>query len=174
MEVYWSITTRPSCTASCKNKGLWHYHRGRQWHPLQCSCLENPRDGGACWAAVCGVAQSQTRLKWLSSSSSRHHQRNPTSTQKFAVVSTSLSFSVNEAWTLTAATWLFGTLVHHLLGLLTFQVKPLSLAPTSYPSIYCPVMQQAGPARTQEHIPQPKGAEQILFGNYHARLFSLY
>ena len=37
--------------------------------PLQCSCLENPRDGGAWWAAVSGVAQSQTRLKWLSSSS---------------------------------------------------------------------------------------------------------
>ena len=32
-------------------------------NPLQCSCLENPRDGGAWWAAVSGVAQSQTRLK---------------------------------------------------------------------------------------------------------------
>ena len=31
--------------------------------PLQCSCLENPRDGGAWWAAVYGVAQSRTRLK---------------------------------------------------------------------------------------------------------------
>ena len=40
-------------------------------NPLQYSCLENPRDGGACWAAVCGVAQSRTRLKQLSSSSSR-------------------------------------------------------------------------------------------------------
>ena len=39
-------------------------------NPLQCSCLENPRDGGAWWAAICGVAQSQTRLKRLSSSSS--------------------------------------------------------------------------------------------------------
>ena len=39
-------------------------------NPLQCTCLENPRDGGAWWAAVYGVAQSQTRLKWLSSSSS--------------------------------------------------------------------------------------------------------
>ena len=39
-------------------------------NPLQCSCLKNPRDGGAWWAAVYGVAQSQTRLKWLSSSSS--------------------------------------------------------------------------------------------------------
>ena len=38
-------------------------------NPLQCSCLENPRDGGACWVAVYGVAQSQTRLKQLSSSS---------------------------------------------------------------------------------------------------------
>ena len=37
--------------------------------PLQCSCLENPRDGGAWWAAVYGVAQSWTRLKRLSSSS---------------------------------------------------------------------------------------------------------
>ena len=39
-------------------------------NPLQCSCLENLRDGRAWWAAVCGVAQSQTRLKQLSSSSS--------------------------------------------------------------------------------------------------------
>ena len=31
-------------------------------NPLQCSCLENPRDGGAWWAAVYGVAQSRTRL----------------------------------------------------------------------------------------------------------------
>ena len=38
--------------------------------PLQYSCLENPRDGGAWWAAVYGVTQSRTRLKWLSSSSS--------------------------------------------------------------------------------------------------------
>ena len=38
-------------------------------NPLQCSCLENPRDGGAWWAAIYRVAQSQTRLKQLSSSS---------------------------------------------------------------------------------------------------------
>ena len=38
--------------------------------PLQCSCLENPRDGGAWWATICGVTQSRTRLKRLSSSSS--------------------------------------------------------------------------------------------------------
>ena len=39
-------------------------------NPFQSSCLENPRDGGAWWAAVSGVAQSRTRLKQLSSSSS--------------------------------------------------------------------------------------------------------
>ena len=38
-------------------------------NPLQCSCLENPRDGGAWWAAISGVAQSWTRLMRLSSSS---------------------------------------------------------------------------------------------------------
>ena len=40
-------------------------------NPLQCSCLESPRDGGAWWAAVYEIAQSRTRLKRLSSSSSR-------------------------------------------------------------------------------------------------------
>ena len=39
-------------------------------NPVQCSCLENPRDRGACWAAVYGVTQIRTRLTWLSSSSS--------------------------------------------------------------------------------------------------------
>ena len=39
-------------------------------NPLQCSCLENPRDRGAWWAAIYGVEQSRTRLKRLSSSSS--------------------------------------------------------------------------------------------------------
>ena len=42
-------------------------------NPLQCSCREKPRDGGTWWAAVYGVAQSWTRLKRLSSSSSRHN-----------------------------------------------------------------------------------------------------
>ena len=44
---------------------------------LQCSCLENPRDKGAWWAAVYGVAQSQTWLKWLSISSYFVHSRCP-------------------------------------------------------------------------------------------------
>ena len=51
----------------------FHFHfplsciREGNGNPLQCSCLENPRDGGAWWAAVSGVAQSWTRLKLLSS-----------------------------------------------------------------------------------------------------------
>ena len=53
-----------------------HFHfslsciREGNGNPLQCSCLDNPRDGGAWWTAVYGVAQSRTRLKGLSSSSS--------------------------------------------------------------------------------------------------------
>ena len=49
---------------SCLGKG--------NGNPLQCSCLENPRDGGAWWAAVYGVTQSWTWLKRLSSSSSSY------------------------------------------------------------------------------------------------------
>ena len=58
-----------SDTAEC------HFHfslsciGGGNGNPLRCSCLENPRDGGAWWAAVYGVAQSRTRLTRLSSSS---------------------------------------------------------------------------------------------------------
>ena len=43
-------------------------HWRRKWQPTPVFCLENPRDKGASWAAVYGVAQSRTRLKWLSSS----------------------------------------------------------------------------------------------------------
>ena len=50
------------CSLSCIAEGTGN--------PLQCSRLENPKDGGAWWAAVHGVAQSRTRLKRLSSSSS--------------------------------------------------------------------------------------------------------
>ena len=48
--------------------GIMFWQR-RQWHPLQCFCLQNPRDGRAWWAAIYGAAQSRTQLKRLSSSS---------------------------------------------------------------------------------------------------------
>ena len=53
---------------SCRGEG--------NGNPLQCACLENPRDGEAWWAAVYGVAQSWTRLKPLSSSSSSKYLLN--------------------------------------------------------------------------------------------------
>ena len=49
----------------------WNINMSKPYaNPLQHSCLENPKDGGACKAAIYGVTQSWTRLKWLSSSSS--------------------------------------------------------------------------------------------------------
>ena len=56
-------------------------------NPLQGSCLENPRDGGGWWAAICGVAQSWTWLKRLSSSSS--------SLRKWAVLGTHFTTPLN-------------------------------------------------------------------------------
>ena len=53
-------------------------------NPLQCSCLEHPKDRGAWWAAIYGVAQSRTRLKWPGSSSSR---------KPYALVTGSVQFS---------------------------------------------------------------------------------
>jgi len=59
---------RADCTALLATP-IWENGEGNG-NPLQCSCLENPRDGGAWWAAVYGVAQSRTRCERLSSSSS--------------------------------------------------------------------------------------------------------
>ena len=53
-------------------------------NPLQCSCLENPRDGGAWWAAVYGVAQSRTRL------SNKHSAQHGTDTRHLAPAATSV------------------------------------------------------------------------------------
>ena len=56
-------------------------------NPLQCSCLENPRDGGAWWAAVYGVAQSRTQLKRLSSSSNdRKEERSQINGLRFNLI----------------------------------------------------------------------------------------
>ena len=63
-------------------------------NPLQCSCLENPRDGGAWWAAIYGVAQSPTRLKRLSSSSSSSSSSIPDG------ITDSMDMSLSEFWEL--------------------------------------------------------------------------
>ena len=78
----WKIHGRRSLVG-CSPWGRWgldtterlHFHFSLSCtgegngNPLQCSCLENPKDGGAWWSVIYGVAQSRTRLKWLSSSS---------------------------------------------------------------------------------------------------------
>ena len=79
----WKIpwTEEPGRLQSLGLRGVKHYwatslslftfmHGEGGGNPLQCSCLQNPRDWGAWWAAVSGVAQSRTRLKQFSSSSS--------------------------------------------------------------------------------------------------------
>ena len=63
LQSMWSLTVRHDWATSLSRIGEGN------GNPLQYSCLENPRDGRAWWAAVYGVKQSQTWLKWLSSSS---------------------------------------------------------------------------------------------------------
>ena len=85
-------------------------------NPLQCSCLENPRDGGAWWAAVYGVAQSRIRLNRLSSSSSMNgqfsvsHQQVPLSGMYLKSIKTQIGesifwilFVLQGCWELTEA-----------------------------------------------------------------------
>ena len=74
LESPWKTHCKTGPMLTC-TEGCWKLNGNL----LQCSCLENPRDGGAWWAAVYGVAQSRTRLKRLSSSS------DPTSNLYFKV-----------------------------------------------------------------------------------------
>ena len=70
-----SVKNPPANAGDVRDVGSIHGSKrspgGGHGNPLQCSCLENPRDRGAWWAAVYGVAQSRTQLKRRSSSSSR-------------------------------------------------------------------------------------------------------
>ena len=92
---------------------------------LQCSCLENPRDGGAWWAAVYSVTQSQTRLKRLSSSSSSNMTKKSTSV-----------FILNQAWTWRTSTCCpYPSLSHCSLLFLLPSYSPLLL---TYGGLLCP------------------------------------
>ena len=55
------IVKNKRCTLERLSSSMASSQR-RQWHPLQYSCLENPMDGGAWWAAIHGVAKSRARL----------------------------------------------------------------------------------------------------------------
>ena len=72
---------------------------GGNGNPLQYSCLENPRDRGAWWAAVYGVAQSRTRLKRLSSSSSSSKVFTKNGKEcNWCVICSPLAFAVDNAF----------------------------------------------------------------------------
>ena len=97
-------------------------------NPLQCSCLENPRDRGAWWAAVYGVAQSRTRLKRLSSSSSSWlhfplalHQPIP-----FSLLTQSCLFAI--PWAVACQVSLSFTVSQSLLKLMSME----SVMPSNY------------------------------------------
>ena len=71
----WFQIGKGVCQGCILSPCLFNLYAEGNGNPLQCSCLENPRDGGTWWAAIYGVAQSQTRLKQLSSSSRVHHKK---------------------------------------------------------------------------------------------------
>ena len=80
-------------------------------NPLQCSCLENPRDGGAWWAAIYGVAPSRTQLKRLSSSSSRFVIAFlPRNKHLLITWLVDLTFQLSSSRRVTMPSWLSGSL----------------------------------------------------------------
>ena len=120
-------------------------------NPLQCSCLENPRDGGAWWAAVCG-AQSRTRLRWLSNSSSRH----------FAAY----NFKLSNFWTLKDFSFLANRTSHPF----PVQIYSSSLfhSPTRLPRFYsCDVLL----APPNQILPSPFSFQVKPY--YHHKLLSI-
>ena len=99
-------------------------------NPFQCSCLENPRDGGAWWAAVYGVAQSWTQLKQLSSSSSsssKWRQKGPNADIKGSWIS--LILWTHQMYRNMCLLFLTQGSNLCLLHLLHCQVDPLPLQP---------------------------------------------
>ena len=94
-------------------------HWRRKWQPTQCSCLENPRDGGAWWEAVYGISQSRTRLKRISSSSN---------SQNYGLSSSYVwmwELDCKESWVL--KNWCFWTVVlEKTLESLGLQGDPIS------------------------------------------------
>ena len=60
---FWGTKSLQMVTAAMKLKDAYPLDGEGNGNPLQCSCLENPRDGGAWWTAVYGVAQNRTQLK---------------------------------------------------------------------------------------------------------------
>ena len=76
-----------------------YMHCRRKWQPTPCSCLENSRDGGAWWAAIYGVAESRTRLMWLSSSRASYTAWNKSEREK------QISYINTYMWNLEKRHW---------------------------------------------------------------------
>ena len=102
------------CSLSCIGEG--------NGNPLQYSCLENPRDRGAWWTAVYGVAQGRTQLKWLSSSS--NIQIN---------IQVSQLWAQNPSLVLTRKTYWLSCLGEALCQALTIHKNPCLLLKSLYP-----------------------------------------
>ena len=81
---------------TCSVTEEWFNYGEGNGNPLQCSCLENLRDGGAWWAAIYGVAQSRTRLKQLSSSSS--HDTSDLITIEFYISASKITLLFCHSW----------------------------------------------------------------------------
>ena len=117
---WWSDTTERlhfHFSLSCIGEG--------NGNPLQCSCLENPRDGGAWWAAVYGVAQSRTRLKWVSSSRSSVNDSCPQKRALQKQIPNTTNIQVG-----------FKYISTHIQKSVTVIHNPKGLSPTFLPSIY--------------------------------------
>ena len=96
---------------------LWYIGEGNG-NALQCSCLENPRDGGAWWAAIYGVAQSWTRLKWLSSSSMVLQEETELGSQKTWILHKAIILQLKNK----QKTWILGKAASYWL------INPLSVS----------------------------------------------
>ena len=145
----WKLVLHPLCSVSwftsvsaqLETTERLHFHfplscigegNGNQW-AIQCSCLENPRDGGAWWAAVYGAAQSRTGLKWLSSSSSSSVQL-ISSVWLFATpwsAACQTYLSITNSWSLLKLMSITSVMpCNHLI-----LCHPLLLLPSIFPSI---------------------------------------
>ena len=121
------------------------YYRGAEGNgnPLQCSGLENPRDGGACRTAVYGVAQSRTRLKQLSSSSCRGAELNRNfGGKKNTQHQIQLKKTIKTIWTLLVGGWDGGVWTQDLLEL----ISGLSVDADSVTTLHVFPGPEAGPS----------------------------
>ena len=150
----------------CSPWGRWeldmterrHFHFSLSWigegngNPLQCSCLENPRDRGAWWAAVYGVMQSRTWLKrlgssWQTGNANRHRQKRSDK----SLLSVAKRTGKGEAQQMIMSLWVF--LVSHV-RLFATPWTAARQAPLSIEILQARILEQVA-------IPSSRGSSQI-------------